>query len=235
LKFKIKRQDLINSVNSVEKAVSIKSTVPILEGIYIEAANNEVTFIGNNLELCIICKIPAQIDYEGSLVVKGNLFSSAVKKLPDFDDDVYIEVDENSNISLSCGNAKFNFSTASADEFPKPSTSYDNIKKLKIKENILKSMIRQTLYAVAQNDIKPYLSGLYFNLENNILDVVGCDSYRLAIRSELVDSENISFIIPGKTAKELCGVLGETEEEIYINISDKNAVIELKNCTLISD
>jgi len=234
LKFKIKRQDLINSVNSVEKAVSIKSTVPILEGIYIEAANNEVTFIGNNLELCIICKIPAQIDYEGSLVVKGNLFSSAVKKLPDFDDDVYIEVDENSNISLSCGNAKFNFSTASADEFPKPSTSYDNIKKLKIKENILKSMIRQTLYAVAQNDIKPYLSGLYFNLENNILDVVGCDSYRLAIRSELVDSENISFIIPGKTAKELCGVLGETEEEIYINISDKNAVIELKNCTLIS-
>jgi len=234
LKFKIKRQDLINSVNTVEKAVSIKSTINILEGIYIEAKNNEVTFIGNNLELCIICKIPAQVDLEGSLVVKANLFSSAVKKLPDFDEDVFIEIDENSNISLSCGNAKFNFSTASADEFPKPSISYENVKTLKIKENILKSMIRQTMYAVAQNDIKPYLSGLYFNLENKILDIVGCDSYRLAIRSEEVDSENISFILPGKTAKELCAVLGESEDEVYIKLSDKNAFIELNNCILIT-
>lgn len=234
MKFKIKRQDLINSVNTVEKAVSVKSTINILEGIYIEAKENEVTFIGNNLELCIICKIPAEIESEGVLVVKANLFSNAVKKLPDFDDDAFIEVDDNSNIILSCGNAKFNFSTASADEFPKPATSYENMKNLDIKENILKSMIRQTVYAIAQNDIKPYLAGVYFNLENNNLDVVGCDSYRLAIRSEEIVSENISFILPGKTAKELCGILGESEDNICINISDKNAIFKLKNCILIT-
>lgn len=234
MKFKIKRQDLINSVNIVEKAVSVKSTINILEGIYIEAKENEVIFIGNNLELCIICKIPAEIESEGRLVVKANLFSSAVKKLPDFDDEAFIETDENSNIILSCGNAKFNFSTASAEEFPKPSSSFENEKKLLIKENILKSMIRQTVYAVAQNDIKPYLAGVYFNLENNILDVVGCDSYRLAIRSEEIVSENVSFIIPGKTAKELCNILGESEKEVYIKLSDKNAVFEFNNFVLIS-
>ena len=234
MKFKIKRQDLINSVNIVEKAVSVKSTINILEGIYIEAKENEVIFIGNNLELCIICKIPAEIESEGRLVVKANLFSSAVKKLPDFDDEAFIETDENSNIILSCGNAKFNFSTASAEEFPKPSSSFENEKKLLIKENILKSMIRQTVYAVAQNDIKPYLAGVYFNLDNNILDVVGCDSYRLAIRSEEIDSENVSFIIPGKTAKELCNILGESEKEVNIKLSDKNAVFEFNNFVLIS-
>lgn len=234
MKFKIKRQDLINSVNTVEKAVSLKSTMNILEGIYIEAKDNEVTFIGNNLELCIICKIPAEVESEGVLVVKANLFSNAVNKLPDFDEDAFIEVDETSNIILSCGNAKFNFSTASADEFPKPSTNYENLKTLTIKENILKSMIRQTIYAIAQNDIKPYLAGLYFNVENNKLDVVGCDSFRLAIRTEDIESEDLNFIIPGKTAKELTSILSESDNDIYIKLSDKNAIIELKNCTLIT-
>jgi len=234
LKFKIKRQDLINSVNTVEKAVSIKSTMNILEGIYIEAKDNEVTFIGNNLELCIICKVPAEIDNNGVLVVKANLFSTAVKKLPDFEEDAFIEVDDNSNIILSCGNAKFNFSTASADEFPKPATVFDKMKVLTIKENILKSMVRQTVYAIAQNEIKPYLAGVYFNLENNHLDVVGCDSYRLAIRSEEIEAEDVKFILPGKTAKELCGILEESDEEVSVKVSDKNAIVELKNCTLIT-
>lgn len=234
LKFKIKRQDLINSVNTVEKAVSVKSTMNILEGIYIEAKENEVTFIGNNLDLCIICKIPSEVESEGVLVVKANLFSNAVKKLPDFDDDAFVEVDENKNIILSCGNAKFNFSTASADEFPKPATVFDEMKTLKIKENILKSMIRQTVYAIAQNEIKPYLAGVYFNLENKQLDVVGCDSYRLAIRTEENNSDDVKFILPGKTAKELCAILGDSEDEVTIKISDKNAVVELKNCTLIT-
>ena len=234
MKFKIKKQDLINSVNIVEKAVSIKSTMNILEGIYIEAKDNEVTFIGHNLELCIICKIPAEVESDGVLVVKANLLSNAVKKLPETDEEAFIEVDDNKNIILSCGNAKFNFSTASADDYPKPVTNFEDMKTLIIKENILKSMVRQTVYAIAQNEIKPYLAGVYFNLENNILDIVGCDSYRLAIRSEEVNSENMNFILPGKTAKELCGILGETEDEVKINLSDKNAVIELKNCTLIT-
>ena len=234
MRFKIKRQDLINSVNTVEKAVSIKSTMNILEGIYIEAKENQVTFIGNNLELCIICSIPAEIESDGVLVVKANLFSTAVKKLPDFDDDVFVEVDENTNILLSCGNAKFNFSTASADEFPKPATVFDSFKTLKIKENILKSMIRQTVYAISQNEIKPYLTGVYFNLENKNLDVVGCDSYRLAIRSEEIESDDVKFILPGKTAKELCNILGESDDEILVKISEKNAIFELKNCTMIT-
>lgn len=234
MKFKIKRQDLINSVNIVEKSVSVKSTMNILEGIYIEAKNQEITFIGNNLELCIICRVPAEVLSEGTLVVKANLFSTAVKKLPDFEEDAFIELDENSNIILSCGNAKFNFQTAQADEFPKPATVFDNAKVLTIKENILKNMIRQTVYAIALNDIKPYLAGVYFNIENNKLDVVGCDSYRLAIRSEAIESENLNFILPGKTAKELCGILGESDDDVIINISDKNAVINHGNCTIIS-
>ena len=234
MKFKIKRQDLINSVNIVERAVSIPSTMNILEGIYIEAKENEITFMCNNLELCIISKAEAEVLEEGTLVVKANLFSTAVKKLPNFDDDVLIELDDNSNILLSCANAKFNFQTAAADEFPKPPVVSDNIKSLSIRENILKSMIRQTVYAIALNDIKPYLAGLYFNLENKKLDVVGCDSYRLSIRSEEIDFDDLSFILPGKTAKELAGILGESEDEVYIKLSDKNALIELKNCTIIS-
>ena len=232
MKLKCNRQELTNAISIVERAVSVKSTMNILEGIFMEAKNNELRFLSNNLELGIDCKIPAEVSADGAVVVKANLFSVAVKKLPDFEDDVFIEVDENETINLCCGNAKFDFSTAKADEFPRL-PAVDDEKSFTIQEDTLKSMIRQTIYAVAQTDMKPYLSGIYFDIKEGNIHMVGCDGYRLAIRKEPIDTqETIHFIIPGKTAKELLSILGDSDFQITVYLSDKYAKLQLKNCEI---
>ena len=230
MKFCCKRADLYDAVNIAERAVASKSTMNILEGLFIEAKENEIRFLGNNLELCIDCTIPGKIESKGSCVVKANLFSDAVKKLPSHIEEAMIEVNENNTILLSCGNAKFNFSIANADEFPRPQeiTAIDEIS---LDENILKNMIRQTVYAVSQNDTKPYLTGILFDVKNNELSVVGCDGYRLAIRREILAHENtLKFIMQGKTARELLSLLGESDFAVKIRVSDKQAQLYLKNC-----
>lgn len=230
MKFSCRRTDLTEAVNMVERAVSSKSTMNILEGIYLEAKENEIRFLGNNLELCIDCSIPGQIEKTGSCVVKANLFSDAVKKLPSSADEVQIEVNSSHVILLSCGNAKFNFSTASSEEFPRPQ-EISAIDEISVEEAVLKNMIRQTVYAISQNDTKPYLTGILFDVKDGILNVVGCDGYRLAIRRETTDhKEALKFIMQGKTARELLSLLGETDFSVKIIVSDKQAQLFLKNC-----
>ena len=232
MKFSCRRTDLLDAVNISERAVASKSTMVILEGLFIEAKDNEVRFLGNNLELCIDCSIPAKIESKGSCVVKANIFSDAVKKLPSHIDEVFIEVNESNVIFISCGNAKFNFSTTSADEFPRPQ-EINAIDEISIKEYILKNMIRQTVYAIAQNDTKPYLTGILFDVKNGELSVVGCDGYRLAIRKEALEhASSLKFIMQGKTARELLSLLGETDLEVNIKINEKQAQLTLKNCTV---
>lgn len=230
MKFNCRRSDLLDAVNLVERAVASRSTMNILEGIFIEAKENEIRFLGNNLELCIDCSIPGTVSKTGSCVVKANLFSDAVKKLPITTDDASIEVNESNVILLSCGNAKFNFSTASADEFPRPQDIMAN-DEFSIKESVLKNMIRQTVYAISQNDAKPFLTGILFDIKDGTLNIVGCDGFRLAIRREETEHESaLKFIMQGKTARELLSLLGETDFEVKIKVSDKQAQLTLKNC-----
>ena len=232
MKFSCKREDLLSAVSIAERAVASKSSMAILEGLYIEAKENEIRFLGNNLELCIDCQIAGTVQEKGSCVVKANLFSDAVKKLPYSAEDVFIEVNENKVIFISCGNAKFNFSTASADEFPRPQDIMAN-DEFMISEAVLKNMIRQTVYAIAQNDTKPYLTGILFDIKNNVINVVGCDGYRLAIRREdIIHETALKFIMQGKTARELLSILGDTDYIVSVKVSDKQAQLSLKNCTI---
>ena len=101
-----------------------------------EAKKDAFKLVGNNLDLGIECFIPAEVEETGLAMVRASLFSNAVKKLPDTDEDVYMEIDEKDNLKIECGYAKFNFSTSSAEEFPQLSLVLDG-KSFEIKENML--------------------------------------------------------------------------------------------------
>lgn len=234
MKLKCKRTDLVEAVNIVEKAVPVKTTLPIMEGIYLEAKDDCFKLVGNNMDLGLECLISAEVSEKGMVVVKANLFSVAVKKLPDFEEDVFIEVDEKETIKIACGNAKFDFATASAEDFPLlPLVGDEN--SFSIKEKVLKNMVRQTVYAISTKEDKPVLTGIFFDIENKDIHVVGCDGYRVAIRKETLDTENkIQFILPGKNAKELLSVIGENEDLVKVSLSKNNVKIELNNCTFVS-
>ena len=234
MKMKCNRRDLMEAVSLVEKAVPVSTPISVLEGIFIEAKENAFKLVGNNMDLGIECFIPADVTETGLAMVRASLFSNAVKKLPDTDEDVFLEIDEKDNLKIECGYAKFNFSTSSAEEFPQLSQVL-NGKSFEIKESLVKNMIKQTVYAVSQKEDKPVLTGLLFDISENNINVVGCDGFRVAIRKEEIEnSENIKFIFPGKNAKELLGILGESDELVKISVNDNNVKIVTDRFVFVS-
>lgn len=234
MKMKCNRKDLVEAVSLVEKAVPVSTPISVLEGIFIEAKDNAFKLVGNNLDLGIECFIPADVSEKGLAMVRASLFSNAVKKLPDSDEDVYMEIDEKDNLKIECGYAKFNFSTSSAEEFPQLSLVLDG-KTFEIKESLVKNMIKQTVYAVSQKEDKPVLTGLLFDICDKKINVVGCDGFRVAIRNEEIDcDEAIKFIFPGKNAKDLLGILGETDDLVKISVNENNVKFSTDRCVFVS-
>lgn len=234
MKLKCNRRDLVEAVSIVEKAVPVKSTSEIMEGIFLQTRENKFHLVGNNMDLGLECEIDAEVEERGMVVVKANLFSVAVKKLPDFEDEVFIEVDENDNIKIQCGNAKFDFATASGEDFqPLPLVSDGDV--FEIQDSVVKNMIRQTVYAISTKEDKPVLTGICFDIADGMIHVVGCDGYRVAIRREELSAEkDMKFIVPGKNAKELLSIIGDDEEMVKFSINKKNVKVEIGNCTFVS-
>ena len=234
MKLKCNRMDLAAAVNIVERAVPVKTTLPIMEGIFLEAKDDCFHLVGNNMDLGMECFIPAEVEEKGQVVVKANLFSIAIKKLPDFEDEVFIEVDEKDTIKIACGNAKFDFATASAEDFPLlPYVEEDN--SFEIEEGLLKNKVKSTVYAISVKEDKPVLTGICFDIAEHFIHVVGCDGYRVAIRKEPLNIDNtIKFILPGKNAKELLSVLSDSDKMVKISLSKNNVKVSLENCTFVS-
>lgn len=104
-----------------------------------------------------------------------------------------------------------------------------------IQETFLKNMVRQTVYAISVKEDKPVLTGVNFDVADNTIHVVGCDGYRVAIRKESIACDkNLHFILPGKNAKELLSIIGDSEDFVRVSLSKNNVKMSLKNCTFVS-
>ena len=223
---------LLEGINIVQKAVANKSTLPILEGILLEAAD-VLKLSGNNLELGIECTVEANIQEKGAVVLNSKIFGDIIRKLPS--DTIYIEVEENYNTIIRSGNSEFNIVGFSSEEFPElPSVEKEN--GFIIPSEKLKSMIRQTIFAVGSNENKVILTGSCLELENETLNMVSVDGYRLALRKEKLDQVNeyISFVVPGTTLNELLKIIKDDDESIYIYTTEKHILFEYNQCRIIS-
>ncbi len=233
MKFICDKSKLIEAINTVQKAVSAKSTLPILEGILLECLDNKIILTGNDLEIGIKYEIEASVSQNGSIVLNSRMFGDIIRKLPDAP--VMIESDENNITNIKCVNVDFNISGLLASEFPKiTEVLRDNF--IKIEANKLKKMIRQTIFAVSIRENKPVLTGALFEIENDKFTMVASDGYRLAIRKETIkDSEKtINAIVPGKTLNELLKIIKDDNTFINIYFTDKNVLFEFDDFIVTS-
>ncbi|MDK2933574.1 MAG: polymerase subunit beta [Clostridiales bacterium] len=224
---------LLDAINIVQKAVSPKSTLPILEGILLEASEN-LKLTGNDLELGIECEVEAKIEQTGSIVLDAKMFGDIVRKLPN--DTVYIEVQENNSTYIKCGNSEFNIMGITAVEFPElPKVEKEN--SLVVCQEKLRSMIRQTIFAVGTNTNKLIFTGSCVEVDNNELNMVSVDGYRLALRKEPISkviNDKLSFVIPGKTLNELSKIIRDEEKDIQIYVTNKHVLFEFDHCLIVS-
>ncbi len=232
MKFRVMKSDIVSAVQNVSRAVSTKATLPALEGILIKAYNNCLTLSGYDLELGITTTVEASVEVQGEIVVGAKLFADIVRKLPE--EIVTFETDERMIIYIKSGNVDYQIVGISSIEYPElPSFEAQDI--IKINAGIFKNMIKQTIYAVSDNIAKPIYTGSLFDVNNNELKIVAVDGYRMAIRSELIDSDsNTRFIIPGKMQSEILKLITDDEQDIILSVGQRHVIINVENYSVNS-
>ena len=232
MKISCLRTDLANAVANVSRAVSTKATIPALEGVLIKAYGDHLNISGYNLEIGITTDIEATIKQEGEIVVSAKLFFDIVRKLPE--EVVLIETDDRMVTYITCGNADYQIVGMSSVEYPDLPT-FEQTDCISINAKLLRDMIRQTVYAVSDNMNKPIYTGSLFEVNNNDFKIVAIDGYRMAIRTETVESESkTDFVVPGKTQLEVLKLLNEDEDTVEIIVGQRHIMFKVRNYRVIS-
>lgn len=226
------KQKLQEGISIVTKAITGKTTMPILEGIYIEATKSGITLIGSDMDVSIETKVEADVIKEGSIVIDAKIFSEIIRKLPN--SDVKIEIAENDLIQITCEKSVFNLVFMNSSDYPSLPTINEDLT-VEVPQNLLKNMIKGTSFAIAQDEARPILQGILFEVKNKQLNLVALDGYRLAVRSELLDIDNdMEVVIPGKTLNEVSKILEDNSEIVKITFTSNHILFNLNNTKIIS-
>ncbi|MBO5447809.1 MAG: DNA polymerase III subunit beta [Ruminococcus sp.] len=233
MKFLCAKQSIYDAVINVSKAVSEKSTLPSLEGIKFSLKDSLLELTGYNLEMGIRTSIAVNSADKGSFIINARLFSEMVKKMPE--GDIFIEVSEGYQVTISGGATTYNLFATSAEDYPELPQKDGDIM-IPFSQPVLKEMINQTKFAVAVIDTKPILKGELFEIEDGKLTLAAIDGYRLAVRYEPVKySDPIKFVVPAKTLTEVMGLLSDNDEAtVNLYPSRKHIMFEIDGYTVYS-
>lgn len=234
MKFSCSQQSLAKALNTVSKAVTSRTTIPILKGILLEVnSDNTLTLSASDLDLSIEKKIDISAEEEGSIVVSAKLFSDIIRKLPN--EEIQIEEQENNAIIIKCLASEFTIVGQPADEFP--NIGEINLdKKLLLDKDILKDMIKKTSFAASIDESKGIIVGVLIEMEEESLNMVALDGFRMAItREAMKNEENKKIIIAARILNEINKIISENEEhkEIYFILDEKKAVFLLDETKIV--
>ena len=223
MKIVFKKSDLTNAVNIVSKAIVTRTTMSILECIFIEAGD-KIKFIANDMELGIETIVKGEILERGQIAIDAKMLSDIVRKLPD--EDITIETDENFVVNITCGKINFKINGKEGYDFiflPK----FEREESIYFSQFTLKEIIKQTIFSILNKEdgsIAKTMSGELFEIKGNILKVVSLDGHRISIRKvELKESfKDISVIVPGKSLNEINKILNGGNEDMVRVFFTKN-------------
>lgn len=225
--------ELSEACQNVSRAASTKTAIPAIEGILMVAKDGTLTLTGYDLEMGIKTVIAARVEEEGELVINAHMFSETLRKLPE--STVSIDSDSRHIASISSGEFESTLIGISSEEYPElPSVSGGY--HIDIDENILKDMVRKTIFSAAIKDSKIVHTGIKFEIEENHIRLIAVDGVRLAIRNEPIEyaGENLSFVVPAKTLSEVVKLMNYNEDPVTIEVGKRHIIFSVNGYSVIS-
>ena len=242
MKLTILRGELNEAIQHVSKAVASRTTIPILSGIKLDAGYNGVTLTASDTDISIQSFIPLEtqdktivtVEKGGSVVLPAKFFVEIVKKLPN--EEVHIEVGERFQTLIRSGATEIQLVGLDPEEFPiLPSIQEDQV--VTIPGDLLRDMIRQTVFAVTTNESTPILTGVLWGLSDGSFKFVATDRHRLASRMASVGTQDVRFsniVISGKTLNELAKIVPDQNVNVDIVVADNQVLFKLGNVLFYS-
>lgn len=232
MRFNCLRTDLSNAVSNVSRAVSAKATIPALEGVLIKAYGSRLEISGYDMEIGIVTDMEASVTEEGEIVVSARLFNEIIRKLPE--EIVNIETDDKMITYINSGAADYQIVGMNSSEYPEL-PNVEEISGMTINAEILKNMIRQTVFATSDNMAKPIYTGSLFEIKDGLFKIEAVDGFRMAIREENVDSDiEAKFVVPGKTQNEILKLITDQKKDVSMIVGQRHIIFKIENYSIIS-
>ena len=235
MKFTIKKELLLDALNKVSKAISTKNLIPVLAGIKFELKKKRLILTASDNDITIQTWIDCTneedfiIDREGSIIVQGKYILDIVRKLPaEF---INIELIDELKLLIYTENSEFNLNGISESEYPNIGLE-ESKKKVTINAGVFKNAIGQTAFAASNEESKPVLTGINFNIVGDVLECNSTDSYRLArkiVKLDRESEENYNIVIPSKNIVEFSKILGDDEDTVELHIFNNKILFKNNN------
>ena len=222
MKFSTSKTELQKALQKLSKAIPTRSTLPILNSVFIKISKTEASLKSTDLEIAIETNIPVSVEEEGSVCIPLKTLLNITSELPETR--ITIETDNKNKTIIITDFGKYDLMGSAAEEFPE-GIQHSESHEMKISLDMLKKIIERTLFAVSKDELKPSLSGVCFEIEKNMIKAVSTDGHRLVkhVQKE-AKTEGITktIIIPKKF---LSFVLAQTGKE-NINLSFGNSTLK---------
>lgn len=207
MKITCTKETLIHAVQTVQKAIATKTPMPILTGIYFSAKDSQLELQATNYEIGISCTIDAIVEEPGEIVLSGRYVQELVRKLPGDNIEISSSL-EDRTIKIISNQAQFNLLSLPAEEFPVlNSPTSDTI--LTVKDNILRELIKKTVFACANDESKPIFTGALLEIDQYNITMAATNTHRIAIKRDQIghNISTVKMIIPAKILTELVRVM----------------------------
>lgn len=235
MKFICSRQILTKALNTVSKAVTLRTTIPILKGILLDLNEEGIlTLSASDMEISIEKRIKVEACQAGSIVVVSKLFNDIIRKLPE--GAITIERKEDNKIFIKSAGSEFNIIGIASEEFPKILDMEDETYSISFYKNDFTDMIKKTSFAASIDESKGVITGVLTELEAENINMVALDGFRMSVvHKNIKNAEERKIIINSKIINEIRNIIGDsnTEEAVNMQVGKKKAIVEFDNTMIV--
>lgn len=234
MRLTISSTTLASRLTALSKVFNSKNSLPILDCYLFEVNSNQLTITASDSENVMTTQIQLdESDGNGTFAVNNRNILDAVKELPE--QPLTLDVDMSTYaIKVIYMNGMYNFTALSGDEFPRMQPLNDSAAAITIESKTLANDIAHSIFATANEELRPVMNGIYFDLKEDSLAIVASDGHKLVrtLNKNIKSEKPMSFILPKKPATLLKNVLQKTEDDVIIRFDDRNANILFPEGTL---
>lgn len=232
MKFIVSSTYLLKQLQVLGGVINSSNTLPILDNFLFELDHNKLTVSASDLETTMASTIDVESDSEGNVAIPAKLLLDTLKTFPE--QPLTFIVEENNTIEISSNHGKYALAYAKGEEFPK-AVALDNPTATTIPGNILATAINKTIFAAGNDDLRPVMSGVFFQFSTESLTFVATDAHKLVkyTRNDVSATETAEFIMPKKPLNLLKGIIAASEDDVVIEYNESNAKFVFENSVLI--
>lgn len=237
MKVSVLQENLAHGLNTVSRAVSPRSTLPVLSNVLVATDEGRLRLSATNLEMGITCWIGAKIHEEGSTTVPARTFTELVGTLSDQQVEMSLSV-RTQTLNIQCGSSNTDLKCIDSQEFP-PMSSPDSDDGIPINVANIKEMIKQVAFAASTDEARPILTGVLVTVNGERLTLASADGFRLSVSNSTLSSpvsRPVLAVVPARALSELARIITDGDQVISMNLPpDRGQVIfQTKDIQLVS-